>query len=204
MSVNIGSKEIVHTMAIVGYARVSTTDQNTAVQIDQLKAAGVTDDHLFQDRLSGLDNGRPKLAEALRFVRKGDTLVVTKVDRLARSAAHLHQIVEDLDKRGVGFRVLNDPSLDTTKPHGKLMFGVLASIAEFETALRKERQMEGIAKAKARGDHLGRPKTVTQEIEQRVRDMRAEGASLRAIAAAVGYSTATVQSVLKEKQPQRQ
>ncbi|CAH2394520.1 Recombinase [Mesorhizobium ventifaucium] len=191
-------------MAIVGYARVSTTDQNTAVQIDQLKAAGVTDDHLFQDRLSGLDNGRPKLAEALRFVRKGDTLVVTKVDRLARSAAHLHQIVEDLDKRGVGFRVLNDPSLDTTKPHGKLMFGVLASIAEFETALRKERQMEGIAKAKARGDHLGRPKTVTQEIEQRVRDMRAEGASLRAIAAAVGYSTATVQSVLKEKQPQRQ
>ncbi|RWO19076.1 recombinase family protein [Mesorhizobium sp.] len=188
-------------MAIVGYARVSTTDQNTAVQIDQLKAAGVTDDHLFQDRLSGLDNDRPKLAEALRFVRKGDTLVVTKVDRLARSAAHLHQIVEDLDKRGVGFRVLNDPSLDTTKPHGKLMFGILASIAEFETALRKERQMEGIAKAKARGDHLGRPKTVTQEIEQRVRDMRAEGASLRAIAAAVGYSTATVQSVLKETAP---
>lgn len=185
-------------MAIVGYARVSTTDQNTAVQIDQLKAAGVTDDHLFQDRLSGLDNDRPKLAEALRHVRKGDTLVVSKVDRLARSAAHLHQIVEDLDKRGVGFRVLNDPSLDTTKPHGKLMFGILASIAEFETALRKERQMEGIAKAKARGDHLGRPKTVTQEIEQRVRDMRAEGASLRAIAAAVGYSTATVQSVLKE------
>ncbi|ESY02506.1 recombinase family protein [Mesorhizobium sp. LNJC405B00] len=185
-------------MAIVGYARVSTTDQNTAVQIDQLKAAGVTDDHLFQDRLSGLDNDRPKLAEALRFVRKGDTLVVSKVDRLARSAAHLHQIVEDLDKRGVGFRVLNDPSLDTTNPHGKLMFGILASIAEFETALRKERQMEGIAKAKARGDHLGRPKTVTQEIEQRVRGMRAEGASLRAIAAAVGYSTATVQSVLKE------
>ncbi|TPN32529.1 recombinase family protein [Mesorhizobium sp. B1-1-6] len=188
-------------MAIVGYARVSTTDQNTAVQIDQLRAAGATDDTIFQDRLSGLDNERPKLAEALRFVRKGDTLVVSKVDRLARSAAHLHQIVEDLDKRGVGFRVLNDPSLDTTKPHGKLMFGILASIAEFETALRKERQMEGIAKAKARGDHLGRPKTVTQEIEQRVRDMRAEGASLRAIAAAVGYSTATVQSVLKETAP---
>ncbi|TGS89768.1 recombinase family protein, partial [Mesorhizobium sp. M2D.F.Ca.ET.178.01.1.1] len=102
-----------------------------------------------------------------------------------------------LDKRGVGFRVLNDPSLDTTKPHGKLMFGILASIAEFETALRKERQMEGIAKAKARGDHLGRPKTVTSEVEQKVRDMRAVGASLRAIAAAVGYSTATVKSVLK-------
>ncbi|WP_077379519.1 recombinase family protein [Mesorhizobium prunaredense] len=184
-------------MAIIGYARVSTTDQNTAVQIDQLRAAGATDDTIFQDRLSGLDNDRPKLAEALRFVRKGDTLVVSKVDRLARSAAHLHQIVEDLDKRGVGFRVLNDPSLDTTKPHGKLMFGILASIAEFETALRKERQMEGIAKAKARGDHLGRPKTVTDEVEQRVRDMRAEGASIRAIAAAIGYSTATVQKIMK-------
>ncbi|SIT56315.1 Resolvase [Mesorhizobium prunaredense] len=194
---NIDFKEIVHIMAIIGYARVSTTDQNTAVQIDQLRAAGATDDTIFQDRLSGLDNDRPKLAEALRFVRKGDTLVVSKVDRLARSAAHLHQIVEDLDKRGVGFRVLNDPSLDTTKPHGKLMFGILASIAEFETALRKERQMEGIAKAKARGDHLGRPKTVTDEVEQRVRDMRAEGASIRAIAAAIGYSTATVQKIMK-------
>ncbi|TIN71370.1 MAG: recombinase family protein [Mesorhizobium sp.] len=188
-------------MAIVGYARVSTTDQNTAVQIDQLRAAGVTDEHLFEDRLSGLDDNRPKLAEMLRHARKGDTVVVTKVDRLARSAAHLHQIVEDFNKRGVGFRVLNDPSLDTTKPHGKLMFGILASIAEFETALRKERQMEGIARAKARGDHLGRPKTVTQEIEQRVREMRAEEASLRAIAAAVGYSTATVQSILKEAAP---
>ena len=162
-------------MAIVGYARVSTTDQNTSLQIDQLKAAGVTDDHLFQDRLSGLDKERPKLAEMLRHVRKGDTVVVTKVDRLARSAAHLHQIVEDLNSRGVGFKVLNEPSLDTTSPHGKLMFGILASMAEFETALRRERQMEGIAKAKARGDHLGRPKTVTPEIEQRVRDMRAEG-----------------------------
>jgi DNA invertase Pin-like site-specific DNA recombinase len=199
--VNIGSKRIVHTMAIVGYARVSTTDQNTAVQIDQLKAAGVTDDHLFQDRLSGLDNDRPQLALALRHVRKGDTLVVSKVDRLARSAAHLHQIVADLDKRGVGFRVLNDPSLDTTKPHGKLMFGILASIAEFETSLRKERQMEGIAKAKARGDHLGRPKTVTDEVEQKVSAMRAEGASIRVIAAAIGYSTATVQKIMKEVQP---
>lgn len=184
-------------MAIVGYARVSTTDQNTTVQVDQLKAAGVTDDHLFQDRLSGLDNDRPQLAAMLRHARKGDTIIVTKVDRLARSAAHLHQIVEDLQKRGVEFKVLNDPSLDTTKPHGKLLFGILASIAEFETALRKERQMEGIAKAKARGEHIGRPKTVTSEVEQKVRDMRADGASIRAIAGAVGYSTATVQSILR-------
>lgn len=184
-------------MAMVGYARVSTTDQNTEVQIEQLKSAGVTDDYLFQDRLSGLDDTRPKLAEMLRCARKGDTVVVTKVDRLARSAAHLHQIVEDLTKRSIEFRVLNDPSLDTTKPHGKLLFGILASIAEFETALRRERQMEGIAKAKARGDHLGRPKTVTPEIEQKVRDMRAENASIRTIAKAIDYSTATVQKIIK-------
>lgn len=185
-------------MAIIGYARVSTTDQNTSLQIDQLKAAGVTDDHLYQDRLSGLDKDRPQLAELLRHgVRKGDILVVTKVDRLARSAAHLHQIVEELNRRGVEFKVLNDPSLDTTSPHGKLLFGILASIAEFETALRRERQMEGIARAKAKGDHIGRPKTLTPEIEQRVRAMRADRTSLRAIAASVGFSTATVQSILK-------
>ena len=91
-------------MTLIGYARVSTTDQNTSLQVDQLKAAGVTDDHLFQDRLSGLDKERPKLAEMLRHVRKGDTVLVTKVDRLARSAAHLHQIVEDLNSRGVGYQ----------------------------------------------------------------------------------------------------
>lgn len=184
-------------MAIVGYARVSTISQNTDVQVDQLKVAGVTDDHLFQDRLSGLDDKRPQLVEMLRHARKGDTVVVTKVDRLARSAAHLHQIVEGLAKRGVEFKVLNDPSLDTTKPHGKLLFGILASIAEFETALRRERQMEGIAKAQARGEHLGRPKTVTPEIEQKVRDMRAENASIRSIAKAVNYSTATVQKIIR-------
>ena len=172
-------------MALVGYARVSTADQNTSIQIDQLRAAGVTDDHLFQERLSGLDKERPKLAEMLRHARKGDTVIVTKVDRLARSAAHLHQLVQDFDSRGIGFKVLNDTSLDTTQPHGKLMFGILASIAEFETALRRERQMEGIARAKAKGDHIGRPKTLTPQVEQRVRAMRAEGASLRAIAASV-------------------
>ena len=88
-------------------------------------------------------------------------------------------------------------SATTTRPHGKLLFGILASIAEFETALRKERQMEGIRKAQDRGDHIGRPKTLTSEIERRVRDMRAEGATIRAIAAAVGYSTATVQKIVK-------
>ena len=184
-------------MAIVGYARVSTTDQNTALQIDQLQQAGVTDDHFFQDRLSGLDKERPQLAAMLRHARKGDIVVVTKVDRLARSAAHLHQIVEDLTKRGIEFKVLNDPSLDTTRPHGKLLFGILASIAEFETSLRRERQMEGIAQARANGNHMGRPKTVTSAVEQKVREMRAEGASFRVIADAVGYSTATVQQIVK-------
>ena len=96
--------------------------------------------------------------------------------------------------------MLNDAALDTTSPHGMLMFGILARIAEFDTSLRKERQMEGIARAKKANVHLGRPRTLTIEIEEKVREMRAEGASLRAIAGAVGYSTATVQSVLKGTQ----
>lgn len=99
--------------------------------------------------------------------------VVTKVDRLARSAAHLHQIVKTLDKKGVGFKVLNDASLDTTTRAGKLVFSILASIAEFETALRKERQMEGIAKAKAKAEaqgelwKTGRPVTVDHDRSSR-------------------------------------
>ncbi|RWP11013.1 recombinase family protein [Mesorhizobium sp.] len=186
-------------MAIVGYARVSTTSQTTDVQIDQLRAAGVEADHLFEERMSGLDGDRPKLAEMLRHARKGDTVVVTKVDRLARSAAHLHQIVADLDKRGIGFRVLNDPTLDTTKPHGKLMFGILASMAEFETALRKERQMEGIAKAKAEAEKkgepwkTGRPVTLDHDL---IRALKADGRSVRQIAKEAGCSPSAVQKVL--------
>lgn len=182
---------------IIGYARVSTTGQDLDTQLEKLTAAGA--EKVFSEKRSGLDETRPELEKALEFAREGDVFVVTKVDRLARSAAHLHQIVRDLDKKGVGFKVLDDASLDTTTRTGKLVFGILASIAEFETALRKERQMEGIAKAKAEAEKkgepwkTGRPVTLDHDL---IRNLKAEGRSVRQIAKEAGCSPSAVQKVL--------
>ncbi|MBG1230897.1 helix-turn-helix domain-containing protein [Aestuariivirga litoralis] len=182
-------------MAIVGYARVSSTGQGHATQVEKLKAAGAT--KIFEEKKSGLDKSRPVLAECLQYLRDdADMLIVTKLDRLARSASHLHQIVEELTAKGVGFKVLDDAALDTTTRTGKLVFGILASIAEFETALRKERQLEGIAKAKAEGRTGGRPAMVKPETRAEIARLNGEGLSMRKIAAHVGFSKATVQKEL--------
>lgn len=180
--------------SIVGYARVSTGQQDYQTQLDRLKAAGAT--KVFSEKRSGLDGGRLQLAECLRYVREGDTLIVTKLDRLARSTADLYRIVTELTDKGVGFKVLDDSAVDTTSRTGKLVMGILALIAEFETEIRRERQMEGIAKAKAEGRVGGRPKLVTTAIEAEIRRLREEKVSIRKIAAEVGFSKATVQKVL--------
>lgn len=175
---------------LIGYARVSSTGQDHTTQIEKLKAVGV--EKTFSEKQSGLDRDRPVLEKALEFAREGDVLVITKLDRLARSAAHLHEIVELLDSKGVGFKVLDDATLDTTTRTGKLVFGILASIAEFETALRKERQMEGIAKAKADGRIGGRPQSLDHDL---IRRLKAEGLSVRAVAKEAGCSPAAVQKI---------
>lgn len=178
---------------IIGYARVSTNGQDHSTQIDRLKAAGA--DKVFEEKRSGLDGEREQLAKALEFARDGDVLMVTKLDRLARSAVHLHQMLDMLDKKGVGFKVLDDAALDTTTRTGKLMFGILASMAEFETAIRKERQMEGINKAKEEGRwNPGRPKTLDHEL---IRQLRADDRSIREIAKVAGCSVGAVHKVLK-------
>lgn len=180
--------------SVVGYARVSTGQQDYQAQLDRLKGAGAT--KLFSEKRSGLDGDRPQLAECLRYVREGDTLLVTKLDRLARSTADLYRIVTELTGKGVGFKVLDDTAVDTTSRTGKLVMGILALIAEFETEIRKERQMEGIAKAKAEGRIGGRPSKVTDVVRQRIASLRAEGMSIRTIAAATNLSKATVQKNL--------
>jgi DNA invertase Pin-like site-specific DNA recombinase len=185
--------------AIVAYARVSTGQQDYQTQVDRLTAAGAT--KVFAEKRSGLDGGRPELAECLRYVREGDTLLVTKLDRLARSTADLYRIVTDLTNRGVAFKVLDDTAIDTGSRTGKLVMGILALIAEFETEIRRERQMEGIAKAKAEGRTGGRPKSVTDEAEGRIRSLRDSGTSIRKIAAEIGFSKATVQKVLERHRP---
>ncbi|MHA6644608.1 recombinase family protein [Mesorhizobium sp. A623] len=180
--------------SIVAYARVSTGQQDYQSQVDRLTAAGAT--KVFSEKRSGLDSGRPELAECMRYVREGDTLLVTKLDRLARSTADLYKIVTELANKGVGFKVLDDVAVDTTTRTGKLVMGILALIAEFETEIRRERQMEGIAKAKAEGRTGGRPRMLTDDTQTRIRELRKDGISIRKIAAEVGFSKATVQKVL--------
>jgi DNA invertase Pin-like site-specific DNA recombinase len=188
-------------MATVGYARVSTGHQDHTDQIRRLTAAGA--DKVFAEKRSGLDGERPELLRCLDYVREGDVLIVTKLDRLARSTSDLYKIVAGLEQKGVAFRVLDDATVDTTTRTGKLVMGILALIAEFESAIRKERQMEGIAKAKAEGRTGGRPRQVTEEVRANILRLRESGMSIRAIAANVGLSKATIQKVCAQLPPRR-
>jgi DNA invertase Pin-like site-specific DNA recombinase len=149
----------------IGYARVSSVGQSLDIQREQLEAAGC--ERIFEEKRSGRTaSDRAALKEALRFAREGDTVVVTRLDRLARSVVDLHDIVKDLQGRRVGFKCLQQP-LDTTGPYGKLMFTILGGFAEFEADIRRERQMEGIAKAKERGVYRGRRSSIDpQEIRR--------------------------------------
>ena len=133
-------------MTIVGYARVSSTGQTVEVQSDKFAAC----ERVFKENRSGVDANRPELKRCLDYLREGDTLVVTKIDRLARSTSDLYRIVSTLAEKGVTFKVIDDPNIDTTSRTGKLIMGILALIAEFENDIRRERQMDGIAKAKER------------------------------------------------------
>lgn len=181
--------------AVVGYARVSTGQQDYSSQVEHLQAAGAT--KVFMEKRSGLDGNRPALNECLSYLREGDTLLITKLDRLARSTADLYRIVSSLDEEGIAFKVLDDAAIDTSTRTGKLVMGILALIAEFETDIRRERQMEGIAKAKAEGRIGGRPAQVTDEIRNHVKELRSQGISIRKVAEEIGFSKATVQKIIK-------
>jgi DNA invertase Pin-like site-specific DNA recombinase len=181
-------------MAVVAYARVSTGQQDHSAQVERLTAAGA--DKVFVEKRSGLDGDRAELARCLDYVREGDTLIVTKLDRLARSTPDLYRIVSQLETKKVSFKVLDDTAVDTTSRTGKLVMGILALIAEFETEIRRERQMEGIAKAKAEGRTGGRPTLVTPKVRAKINALRRKKLSVRAIAAEVGISKSTVQNVL--------
>jgi DNA invertase Pin-like site-specific DNA recombinase len=143
---------------VIGYGRVSSTDQNLEVQTDKLKAAGCT--KLFLEKKSGKSTeGRHQLAAALDFVREGDTFVVTRFDRLARSTVDLLSVLEALEEKGVEFKC-TDQKIDTSGPMGKFFLTIMGAVAEFELGIRKERQLDGIAKAKAAGVYKGRKRTV--------------------------------------------
>ncbi|MDR3500912.1 MAG: recombinase family protein [Parvibaculum sp.] len=181
-------------MAVVGYARVSTTGQSLDVQLEQLARAGC--EKVFSEKRSGLDGKRPELANCLDYVRDGDTLLVTKLDRLARSTTDLYRTIETLKSKGVGFRVVDDPTIDTTSRTGKLIMGILALIAEFETDIRKERQMDGIAKAKADKKQFGPPRKIEDAGKAEIRRKRAEGVLIKDLMAEYKLSKAHVYRIL--------
>lgn len=186
------------TGALVGYARTSTLEQEAGLeaQIRDLRAAGCHEDHIFRERRSSIDQHRPALSEAIRFVRRGDTFVVTKLDRLARSVSNLKTIQEELERKGVGLRVLS-MGLDTATPTGKLMVNLLGSIAEFERELMLERQREGIAKAKAAGKYKGRAPTARRKAPE-IRRLKSAGMTAEFIAKELGISRASVFRALKQ------
>ena len=179
-------------MAVVGYARVSSVGQSLDVQLEKLKSC----DKVFKEKRSGVDTGRPALKQCLEFLRDGDTLLVTKIDRLARSTSDLYRIVSELGEKGVSFKVLDDPSIDTTSRTGKLVMGILALIAEFENDIRRERQMDGIAKAKDRGVRFGRKRELTDEKAKEIRTLRESGQTVPAIIQRTGFSKASVNLAL--------
>jgi DNA invertase Pin-like site-specific DNA recombinase len=152
----------------VGYARVSSTGQDLAVQLEKLAGC----DKIFKEKRSRVDTGRPELKRCLEYLREGDTLLVTKIDRLARSTSDLYRIISELADKGVAFKVTDDPTIDTASRTGKLVMGILALIAEFENDIRRERQMDGIAKAKERGTRFGRKPELTAEQIAEIRAMR--------------------------------
>lgn len=175
-------------MTTFGYARVSTDDQDLTIQREALQAAGCG--IIREEKASGKSrDGRAELETLMQFIREGDTLIVTKLDRLARNTLDMLSIIQELGDRGVGFRSLAEPWADTTSPAGKLMLTVMAGVAEFERARIKERQREGIKRAKANGVYKGG--TVKHDPEA-IRAMVSAGKSKAAVARELGCSVMTV------------
>jgi len=180
-------------MTVIGYARVSTTDQNLELQESALRAAGC--DVIRSEKRSGTTTaGRDELRTVLDFLRKGDTLMVTRIDRLARSIGDLQDIVRAVRAKGASLKAIEQP-IDTSTAAGKCFLDMLGVFAEFETNLRRERQLEGIASAKARGVYKGRKASIDPV---KVRQMKAEGKGASAIAKALRIGRASVYRALAE------
>lgn len=177
---------------LIGYARVSSSGQSLNIQLEALKAAGC--EKVFSEKMSGRSTkDREQLGHALDFVRDGDTLMVTRLDRLARSVGDLHRIVERLTDKRVSFRCINQSGVDTDSSTGKLMLAILGAVAAFENDIRRERQVEGIEKAKAEGRYKGRPATIDPD---RVRELRGQGLGAAQIAREMKIGRATVYRLL--------
>src|SRR6266446_353508 len=152
---------------LIGYARVSTNEQNLDLQRDALRKAGVRSKHIFTDKITGTKAERPGLTEALSHLREGDTLVVWRLDRLGRSLKHLIETITALNNRKIGFKSITE-NIDTTTSGGKLVFHIFGALAEFERDIIRERTNAGLQAARARGRNGGRPKAKTLDTPKKV------------------------------------
>jgi DNA invertase Pin-like site-specific DNA recombinase len=181
-------------MSLVGYARVISVGQSLDVQFGKLADCEM----IFQEKHSGSSASRPRLKACLEYVRAGDTLVVTRLDRLARSTLHLCQIAETLKAKGVEFQVL-DQNIDTGDATGPLLFNMLGAIGQFETEIRAERQMEGIQKARERGVAFGRKKSLTTPEVRELCTKREDGTLIKDLMRQYGLSKATIYRYLDQQ-----
>lgn len=181
---------------IVGYARVSTTDQDTAMQTDALRRAGC--ERIYEESKSGKSKDRPELNRCLDVLRDGDVLVVWRLDRLGRSLKDLIEVVSELESKGIGFQSLNE-SIDTTSPSGKLIFHVFAALSEFERSLIQERTKAGLAAARARGRRGGRPKKLTRDQIRKAKAMLSDPMMTKSeVAKHFGVSRVTLNAALEQ------
>jgi DNA invertase Pin-like site-specific DNA recombinase len=178
---------------LVGYMRVSTDNdrQSTALQRDALIGAGVDVRHLFEDKASGARDDRPGLKTCIDFLKAGDTLVVWKLDRLGRSLPHLLEIIAGLRDAGVAFRSLTE-GMNTNTPHGELLFHIFGALAQYERALTRERVQAGLAAARRRGRHGGRPTSVAPEKLEAVLAALDAGSTKAAVCRTFGIARSTL------------
>jgi DNA invertase Pin-like site-specific DNA recombinase len=184
-------------MTKIGYARVSTEGQHLRLQRDALHSAGITDENIYTDKMSGGRDDRPELARCLDALTEGDTLVVWRLDRLGRSTGHLLSTIEDLHSRGISFESLHD-RIDTTSATGRLVFHVLAAISQFERDLTRERVLAGVKAAHSRRGRWGPDPVLTPEKLTAVRGMLDEGKPFAEAARVVNVSRSTLYRHLEE------
>lgn len=186
-------------MPRIGYARVSSTGQSLEVQLQKLTHAKCY--RIYQEKRSGKTADRPEFQACLQYLREADTLVITRLDRLARSVVHLAQLAKRFESEKIDLVVL-DQNIDTRTSTGRLMFNMLASIAEFENDLRTERQVEGIAKARENGVKFGRPAKLTDTLKQNIYSRRVAGATISQLVKEFRLGEASIYRALKAVKPQ--
>jgi DNA invertase Pin-like site-specific DNA recombinase len=183
---------------LVAYVRVSATDQGLSTQLAKVKALGNVD-RIFREKASAFRDDRPMLADCLAYLREGDTLVVTRADRIARSSAHLLSTVQALKKNGVAVRFLDQPELNSDGKYADFLLTVLAGVAQLERDIMDEKRRDGIAAARERGVKFGRPRLVTVQLESEARTLKQKGLGVPEIARRLNLGVSTTYRLLAEQ-----